>query len=339
MSTSTIRPEGLKVLWALQENPSATVQQLSRSVGFRHGKVQYLLRRLKEERKLIIRPFVNFLATGAHYVAVFANLHATNRQGRKALAKFLNHEASVGWCSELVGDYELAFTLSCEHLAEIPNLFERIRLGTGVEISEYVLSPRLNFSLFKRKFLGRSPVKALSFDARYLQKPVHLDTMDHRILKVLADERFESIREVARLIGEPVSTVDRRVRELKAQGIILGEFVDIAPTHLGVHPYRLLIRTKSMSKSSLSQMFQFARAHPRIIFFIETLGVFNIEIGLELAEPGMIMEVISDLNEHFGAQIHTLRTLMETTSIKWSNYPSTTAGLEIQRGKAASRKV
>jgi hypothetical protein len=54
------------------------------------------------------------------------------------------------------------------------------------------------------------------------------------------------------------------------------------------------------------------------------LGSFNIEIRVELAEPGMIMEVVSDLNEHFGAQIHTLRTLMETTLIKWSNYPGLT---------------
>jgi len=327
MSTMSIQSEGLKVLWALQEHPTATVQQLARAVGFRPGKVQYLLRRLKDDRKLVIRPFVNFLATGAHYVAVFATLHATNGRGRKALAKFLNQERSIGWCSELVGDYELAFTLSCRHLAEIPTLFERMRSSTGVEISEYVLSPRLNFSLFKRKFLTRLPVKALSFDARYPQQPVQLDTMDHRILKVLADESFDSIREVARLIGEPVSTVDRRVRELKTQNVILGEFVDLAPTFLGVHPYRLLIRTKNMSKEALSQMFQFARAHPRIVFFMETLGVFNIEIGLELAEPGIIMEVISDLNEHFGAQIHTLRTLMESKLIKWSNYPGLTGGL------------
>jgi DNA-binding Lrp family transcriptional regulator len=327
MTSSSIQPEGLKVLWALQENPSATVQQLARTTGFRSGKVQYLLRRLKDDRKLVIRPFVNFLATGSHYVAVFTTLHATNRTGRKALAKFSNQERSVGWCSELVGDYELAFTVSCRHLAEIPTLFERMRSSTGVEISEYVLSPRLNFSLFKRKFLNRSPVKAGSYDARYPQDPVQLDTLDHRILKVLADDRFDSIREVAALIGEPVSTVDRRVRELKSRSVILGEFVDLAPAHLGVHPYRLLIRTKCMSKDTLSQMFQFARAHPRIVFFMETLGVFNIEIGLELAEPGLIMEVISDLNEYFGAQIHTLRTLMETKLIKWSNYPGLTGGL------------
>jgi DNA-binding Lrp family transcriptional regulator len=334
MTSSSIQFEGLKVLWALQENPSATVQQLSRATGFRHGKVQYILRRLKDDRKLVIRPFVNFLATGAHYVAVFATLHATSRNGRKALAKFLNQEPSVGWCSELVGDYELGFTVSCRHLAEIPNLFERMRSRTGVEISEYVLSPRLNFSLFKRKFLVRLPVKASSFDALYPQEPAHLDTIDHRILQVLADERFDSIREVARLIGEPVSTVDRRIRELKASNVILGEFVDLAPAHLGVHPYRLLIRTKCMSKNTLSQMFQFARAHPRIIFFMETLGVFNIEIGLELAEPGMIMEVISDLNEHFGAQIHTLRTLMETTLIKWSNYPGLTGSQTLSSSRA-----
>jgi len=326
MTATTLKSEELKILWALQESPTATVQQLARTVGFRHGKVQYLLRRLKDDRKLVIRPFVNFLATGAHYVAVFATLHATSRNNRKSLVKFLNRERSVGWCSELVGDYEIAFTVSCRHLTEIPNLFERIRTSTDVEISEYVLSPRLNFSLFKRKYLGRSPVKNSSLDARYQQEPVHFDKIDHRILQALADDDFGSIREVARLIGEPVSTVDRRVRQLKAQNVILGEFIDLAPRHLGVHPYRLLIRTKNVNKDTLSQIFQFARAHPRIVFFMETLGMFNIEIGLELADPGMIMEVTSDLNEHFGGQIHTLRTLMETTLIKWSNYPGLTDG-------------
>jgi DNA-binding Lrp family transcriptional regulator len=321
MQTKSLTPDELKILWALQEKPAATVADLSKQTSFRAGKVQYALRRLKEDRGLIIRPFINVFASGAHYVAVYANLHAPGMRARTALLTFLRKERRVGWCGELIGDYEIAFTISCSHLCEIPKLFERMTEVTNVELGEYVLSPRIGFSFFKRKFLTRLPVKSDSLDAEYLPEPCALDQMDRRILKTLAEERFDSVREVARLLKEPISTIDRRVRELREKKVILGDFVDISPTQLQVNPYRLLIRTKGLYSGGKQRLYEFARNHPRVIFLIETLGLYDIEIGLELSSAEMIMEVISDFNEQFGSQIHTLRSLMETRVVKWSNYP------------------
>jgi len=321
MTLKTLRPEETKILWALQENPLATVLELSKKSRLQTGKTQYALRRLKEDRGLIVRPFINFLASGAHYVAVYANLNAPGAKAREKLLKSLHSERRIGWCGELIGDYELAFTVCCSHLREITALLNRVTESTGVDFTEYVLSPRTEFSLFKRKFITREEVKATSLTAAYLDQAVSLDSLDHRILKTLAEARYDSMREVARLIKEPVSTVDRRVRDLRDKHVIIGDFVDLAPIHLGVQPYRLLIRTKGLSKSSRAKLKEFSCRHRRVIFIVETLGIYDLEVGVELSDPQMIMEVISDFNEHFGAHIHTMRSLMETRIIKWSNYP------------------
>jgi DNA-binding Lrp family transcriptional regulator len=321
MSSKPINSDTLKVLWGLQEKPLGTVQTLSKKTGFRPGKVQYLLNRLKSDRGLVVRPFINFLATGAHYIAVYANFSAPSSKARAALVTSLTKESIVSSCSELIGDYELAFTVSCGHLKEIRDLFERVTTSTRVEFSEYILSPRMSFSFFKRKFLTRNTVIESSLDAEYPDKPANLDSLDLKILKAVADARFDSVRDIARLVNIPISTVDRRIRNLREQRVILGDFIDLAPQHLGVHPYRLLIRTKGLSPADKRDIYEFSRQHRRVIFIINTLGIFDLEIGLELSDPGSIMEVISDYNERFGAHIHTLRSLMESKPIKWSTYP------------------
>jgi DNA-binding Lrp family transcriptional regulator len=320
MTLKTMRPEEIKILWALQENPLATIQELAKKSRLQMGKAQYALKRLKEDRGLIVRPFINFLASGAHYVAVYTNLNAPGAKARETLLKSLCQEKSVGWCGELIGDYELAFTICCSHLKEIAALLQRVTEATRVEFTEYVLSPRTDFSLFKRKFITRDQVKTTSLNATYLNKAVFLDALDHKILKTLADAKFDSMREVARLIDEPVSTVDRRIRDLRDKEVITGDFVDLAPIHLGVQPYRLLMRTRGLSRSSRAKLREFSCLHRRVIFIVETLGIYDFEVGLELSEPQMIMEVISDFNEHFGGHIHTMRSLMETRVVKWSNY-------------------
>ena len=323
-SQPVLTPPQRRLVWAMQEHPLASARELARISRFAIGRTQYLLRQLEERHHLIVRPFINFLATGIQYIAIYATFRWTHKEQREAVRTFMKAAPEVGWCGTFVGDFELAFMLCCEHLAEIPRFLDRLRRETGVQVIERILSPRIRFLLFKRKYLSTDSVAKVTLTTEYPLEPVVLDTLDRQLLKALAEERYSSVREVARLIGAPVSTVDRRIRDLRRNSIIVGDYVDLPAAAIGVLPYRILLKTRGLDNEPRKRLIEFCRGHRWITFVIETLGPYDLEIGLELEAPELIMEISAELTDQFGAYIHSTHTLLESEVIKWSMFPGVT---------------
>jgi DNA-binding Lrp family transcriptional regulator len=279
-----------------------------------------VIQKLRHNYGLMLRPYTNCFAIGCQSVAIYSATATVTKKRRALLEKFVAADQHVMWCSEFLGDYHLGFTLLCRNINEIPVFLDRLVDRTGIEFADRIISYRIRYVYFNRKYLspGRKPVTT---ELSAPKIPIQVDELDAKLLNHLAQANYASLRDVARQLGEPPATIDRRYQKLKQAGMFPGTLVDFNPIHLGRRAYRILLLTRGMTREEKLKLFNFCRDHDQVICYIEALGQFDIEIIVELEHAEDVVTIVQSLNEEFGEHIHSSATLGEAHNIRWSLFP------------------
>jgi DNA-binding Lrp family transcriptional regulator len=182
--------------------------------------------------------------------------------------------------------------------------------------------PRLKYIQYRRKYLTEVRAKEPSLVALVESEQPEISQEELALLSFLAKSNSNSIRDAARQLGIPHSTVDYRYRQLVNKRIIKGWFYSINYSYLPVQCYKLLVSCKQLTPNLHTRIAQFTLEHSRITYLLETLGAWDFEIGVECESTGDVMEIIALLYEAFPQEISTIRSLTELDSYKFEMFPS-----------------
>ncbi len=310
-----------RVLGQLDLDPAQPLQKAARSLRMHVASVHRVEQRLRERYGMRVRPFINMLRLGYHDVVVYANIAPTSpTRQRQIIRKITDHE-SVSWISYLIGDYQLAFAFFCQHLNELSEFMEALSPGEEDVFSSWIVSPRVRYTQFNRKYLVDRGQRVRAYDFAFSREVPKIDDLDRGILWTLANTEHESNRAVARYLGAPAATIDRRVARLKEDQILLGSMALVPVASLGMTVYRILLTCSFLNQDLRRRLQQFCAQHPHVVFLIESLGPYNFEIGVEVSSPREIPVLSQELQAVCGKALYTVQTYMEVEDLKWSFYP------------------
>jgi DNA-binding Lrp family transcriptional regulator len=314
----------MEVVAALEQNPEASLREIAQRSNFTVPKVQYLTSKLRREGILAIRPMINPLALGLQDFGIFASTSRISPARMHAFEEWCRRSTCLSWVEEFIGDYHLGLTILARHVKVVAEQLALMSQRGGFDLATHALSPRLCYHYYNRKYLSKinNAPRVL-----HVQTPrtfaTLADELDRRILTLLATSDLESVRALARTLGESHATVDRRIQALRSRGIISGYYVHVSPEHFGVRSYRVLITSRLMTDETRAAFHAFCRSHRSTVVLIEALGSYDLEVSLDVNEASEVTHFCRELNQRFGAAMHTMTTLQAARTVAWSQFPGT----------------
>lgn len=314
----TLSENEIFLLSKMEMDSTLSVMALRVATNFKSHTVRYAVASM--ERQGIIRraAFVNVYPLGYFHVAVYFSCSPQLKSQKAALLDFLAASPNVAWLAELGGDYQYAMALAVRSASDVSAFLSLITETFGNVLSQKSVHVRTRFTQFNRKYLANQEPKSLSFGPSPITE---IDPVDHKILRALGQNLYPTDREAQFRTQISSTTWRNRLIRLKERGVLVSEFWLVDSSKLGMQSFELLVHAKGVRANLSERLLAFAKNHPRIVHFVEGIGEWDFELGVEVENAQDIVAVTEDLHEAFADDISAVKTLPLFANLKYSLYP------------------
>lgn len=249
---------------------------------------------------------------------------STNRTGEKLhsqLLKVLSDSRQVTWLAELGGDYQYGMSLTVSSPGDAHVFLASLSSKISSLFRDKAIVFQTGLALFPRKFFSNeySGQEELYCSALRSHK-VLLDDIDSKIVGILCDQPNITLRDLGAIVSKSHSAVENRIEKLKNAGIIIGEYYRVDARKLGYQTYKLFLYAKGFERAFADNLRAFCRKHQWIVSFIECIGSWDFEIGVDARSPEGVIPVIRMLYESFPDHIATIKTVPVFKVQKFQQY-------------------
>lgn len=282
-----------EILCCIEHRAQEPIKAISSLVGLREHTVRNEIEMMQKAGIITQkRAFVNFYPLGIFDLTLYFSLNPAASIKEDVLVQALSKEPAIAWVASLGGEYQYSCALYCKSFEEAHKILERITSKFENIFADKTISLRSKLLSYGRKYLApnfRGPV--LSFES--LKSPIEIDEIDRVIINEVGYRPFDSIREISRKLQLPPATLTRRFGALQEQGIIKGYKYHFNIASLNATQYRLFVQTRGATPNLTAKFEKFCNAQPNITHFIECIGTWDYEIGIEVTELESMNEILS----------------------------------------------
>lgn len=310
------------IIGLVELEPLAPARAIAKQLRLRESAVQHTLRNLRTRGVLELKPFIDVSTLGRSDVGIFFSLGLTRKP---AYAKFMQRliaSPSVAFVHSVAGDFHFLVALHCKDLREVRDFQYSLSEWSGGSVIMKSIVPRVKYIQYRKKYLTQVRPKEPYLAALVEKEQLDISPEELELLRFLSKSNSSSMRDAARQLGIPHSTVDYRYRQLVKKRIIKGWLYSINYSHLPVQCYKLLVSCKQLTPTLHTRLAQFTLQHPRVTYLLETLGAWDFEIGVECENTSDVMTIIASLYEFFPDEISIIRSLTELDSYKFNMFPN-----------------
>jgi DNA-binding Lrp family transcriptional regulator len=305
----------------LEFNADESAANVAKKLRVSVASVHYTIRRLIDNHIIRPRCFINSCQLGFMDVGFYFSLSEQSKRARDNLIRRFKEHSNVVYIGSVLGDFQYVAVIMCRDLIHFSQLISELTGSSDSAISDKQIIPRLSFTRFPRKYISPRLSSYRSMALRVKGTSVCLDDTDTKIVRALGNRPYESLRELARFLGFPLATVDRRVRKLREQGVIQGLFYDLSVDKIGVQSFRVLLSVQGLSCSIRKEISRVSANHPLITYLIEALGSWDFEVGIETFDARLVSGVVEELYARSEGKISGVRVLMEMEDFMCRHYP------------------
>ena len=299
----------------------ASIAELSKICGHTIHKTRYALDRLIAIGAASQIWITDIYRLGWHRFAFYCSLEGCTPEQRRAFISAVVNSDHVAYLCEVAGDYE--YELSFLALSPAGALEELARIVSSCKVRFFSkeLAVRTHIALYPRKYLSSKKPKVSKLEYGSTSKRFEADPLDHAILRELSCGERKTLQEIAALLKQPRSTVERRVSRMSDEKVIVGSMFSTRPAVYGSRSYKLLVLTRGLGDDTASLLNSFADRHPHCTYVHQLFGTWDYEIGIEAARYDDASLCRSQISELLGWRILEVRMLERGMVRKYHSYP------------------
>ncbi len=132
---------------------------------------------------------------------------------------------------------------------------------------------------------------------------------------------FQSRRELARKLGMPHSTLDSRLEKLRKAGVFRGCIYLRNTRLMGTSEFKLLVSVANRTSKLRDALRGFAKSQPNVITFVELMGDWDFELGVEVEHPADISAVCDVLRRTFSTELSRVEIVPMLRELKIACFP------------------
>lgn len=322
MTQKSIFSPGQRQLLSYAEfNALGTADIFSKLTKQHSANVAYALRRLKDQGVIRKTAVINYTRLGYTNVAMFFSLRTSTSKLHENLRSYLISHPRIAWFGALAGDYQYGMAILVKTMAEFGQFFQDLGNRYSRLFAQKIVAHRSSITLLNKGFLNPKRKERDLIELYSNQVALEIDSTDCKILQALTRQEIESFRDVARSLGLPPSTVERRIDALVANGTIARFIYAVDTGSLGSHWYRLLLFTQGIGPALRKKLHSYALSHPRITMFVESIGAWDFELEAELSSAHDLVTLSQELHDLCDGDLEAIHVLSEIEDYKLNFFP------------------
>lgn len=310
-----------KILTYIELQADISVPNIAKKLNLRTHTIYYVINKLEQEGIIKKVPFINMARLGYSDFYVFFSLASHDSSQRQELIQYLLKSQLVTWLVELGGEYQYISALYVKNTIEFSNFLLDVSSRFGRLFFKKAFSLHIKSARFNRTYLFPESKRQI-ITTQATEDIVVVDELDHRILNSITEYSQKSHQEIAKLLGIPFSTLHYRLQTLKKRGVLGKELYFVDTTKLSIQAFELLIYTKGLDAAFSDQLFEFAKQHPHIVHFVQSIGEWDFELGIEVETMYDAARISEELYSKFGNTVTTITTIPLFKQLKFKFYRS-----------------
>jgi DNA-binding Lrp family transcriptional regulator len=306
-----------EVLWAAQHAADLSVEKLARRLGRQTHTVRYILSKLTDLG--IIYPFyvVNIFKLGFSEYNIFFSLKL---QDENSFIKFLMDSDEISFLTRTGGKFEYGANICVRNTYEFMAFLDKVGMSFGNIFLNKIFCLRLSYTGFGRKYLMNrkiTPIVEIAPDRDIYP----LDKTSHRILSVLCQKFPKNHSELSRETGIPISSLEYRMKKLRASGVITNKIYAVTPAKFGMQTCSVLLCTSSINTQFHRELMFYASEHPHIVNLTRCAGAWDYIIQIEAERQEDFFLITRELKNKFAESINDFQLIPRFSHLKGFSYP------------------
>ncbi len=290
-----------KILYQLELDAMQSYSSISKKVGLSREVVNYRIKRL--ERLGVIDRYVTILNTkkagysSFKWYIQFENVDDSKL--REIINEFKKHPYCV-WIQTCTGRWDLIivlFVLSPTHFKEITSYFFA-RYNKYMRETNFIIE--LGVYHFKKKYIWgeKSSLKKTPYFGGEPEK-VKLGKEEIKILIQLCENPKQNIVDIMGKTDLSIDVIKNRLKKMKNNGLIQGSRVEINNAKLGFESYKILLKTKFISKEKEQLFLNYLNHNKNVCDVIHCIGNWDMEINIDVRNSVEFHNVIMEMKNAF----------------------------------------
>jgi len=150
-------------------------------------------------------------------------------------------------------------------------------------------------------------------------KEVEIDSINFKLLKLLADNARVSLIELTKEVGLTSKAISNRIKQLKKDKIILGYRAMINLNSINYHFYKVDLNLENLDK--IKELRSFIMYQPNVVYSERTIGGSDFEFDIECQDFNEFQDIINELKEKLGEIIRDYTYYLATKVYKTLYFP------------------
>jgi len=287
-----------KILYELDINSRTPNSIIAKRTRLSKDVVNYRIKNL--ERKGIIKGYytiVDFSRLGYFSIRVYIKLVDISTSEEKEIIDYLILHKKVLFVARTYGYSDITFGPLVKDIYEFEDFYMKFKERFKKYIGNETIAIYTKVYHFHRVYLldkndDTHPPEIFG-DGPF----VKYDKIDISILRLLANNARIPLIEISKKLKIPTRTIAYRIKQLEKNKIIQGYRFIFDFNQLGYKYYKVDFILKDISR--ISNLRNYFRKYPNMIYTSSTIGGSDSEIFLEVKNKEHFLEIINDIRDKF----------------------------------------
>ncbi len=297
-----------KILFELDQNSRQSYVEIARRTRLLPETVKYRVEGLTQRK--IIRCFfakVDNGRLGFVHLRLFLRLQAVGDEHLDEIVAFLKRNQLCLRLTLFDGEWDIGCVFKVSKLEKIDAIVMELKSRFGQFIAGSSFALIVWGQYLARTYLVGKPRKG-PYKSRYTGSSDYyaLDRNDKFILKQLTDNSRVSASAISRLMRNSdkllplsIETVSQRIKRFERDKIVTGYGISINQEKCGRIGFKVLLYLNSLPADQLDTFVSFCQGHPGIFHIVRTLGEWDLDMDLDVADFRDCREILMELSRKF----------------------------------------
>ncbi len=314
-----------KILFALDEDSSKSLTEISHEVGSTPQLVKYHLERMERTGVIVAYwPMIEFRKIGYSNVSYFVKLKNLSVVTERELFRYLVQDNDFNIVMRGDGYWDVHFTISTKSLFRSIETFNRFYDRFHASIAQADMAVSAGFYQFRRMYLvtdsRRRHQEALSLTGADVET-VRLSADTLRVLQTFNADSRRSYTDLAGDLAMSRDKVKYHLEKMKTEGIIQSRSMILDADKIGYARYRILLQVTSFTSEGFQDFFEFCRDHPNVIHLLRLFGNWQALIDVEIESRERLRALLRDILRRYGNSILRIETTQVYRTDKFRDIP------------------
>jgi Lrp/AsnC family leucine-responsive transcriptional regulator len=299
-----------RLLYYLDLNSRAPIKRLAGQAGLTPEKAEARLKHFLKNG--IIRrcyPELNRAKLGCTPFKIYLQFQGASPEKLQEIYDFIASAHNSGWVATCNGRWDMIVAIWAKSIEDFNRTYEAFLSRYHERVLKKATSITVEFFVSNKAWLCKDAQRMSIVKGGGIPEDL-IDKTDVDILKLLGNDARIPVIDISKKLGVEPNEVDRRIRSLQKNGVILSFQTDLDMDALGRTFCKSFIYLTKSSKKDEEKLLEYCFRHPEICTMVRCIGPWDFEIEAFCPSSKEFTEMMNDIRNRYPSLVRNFEAVV-----------------------------